>query len=550
MGQSYSVTSAAGCEVRDANGRILCTVDAGTQGAFMATTPKVEITDEEAAVIPFDSSPTAIGGGGAKIAIDTTPTQGSSNAVSSGGVYEAFESFKPTVSDVIMASPTQTVLPAEYEAKTLATNATSSSVTFGTSSINLEAKAGDNNCVLSVGDSVNGALLSCSDTEVARGFAASPDSLQVLGAPLEIVDGDEAFHACSVGQMNDAVEPLAESVAGLSQLSHSHDFKPTWSSNPRQVTVAYTVGVPTPFNAAATSQTCYEGVAIGDYIKLTKGNSFVVVGRGAKGGQSGSVSIGSNASSGNPFSTAIGYGASNNIYCTTIGSGAKGATFSSALGNDANANASGAVAIGSGAVAIGYYSTAVGAQMYENKAGASLFGAKANYADAGTFGAFVGTHCELSSDGGEPTSYFRVGELIRSITQVENEDGSVTTTTVTENKGVRISMALLMARLLELGGEEFSVETSRKTSTESPTAAGLSDSGEPVVMEETQRTREDGSIAETETLYSDGSKVIIDYNPYGADHEVMKIESHYTPDGMLAQRITTYSDGTVEEENL
>lgn len=50
-GRTYAVTSTAGCTVTDANGLTLCTVDAGTQGYFVATGNTATVTGDDAAAV-------------------------------------------------------------------------------------------------------------------------------------------------------------------------------------------------------------------------------------------------------------------------------------------------------------------------------------------------------------------------------------------------------------------------------------------------------------------------------------------------------------------
>lgn len=50
-GRTYAVTSTAGCSVTDAAGLTLCSVDAGTQGYFVATTNTATITGDDAAAV-------------------------------------------------------------------------------------------------------------------------------------------------------------------------------------------------------------------------------------------------------------------------------------------------------------------------------------------------------------------------------------------------------------------------------------------------------------------------------------------------------------------
>ncbi|MCQ2439367.1 MAG: hypothetical protein MJ074_06370 [Oscillospiraceae bacterium] len=91
VGHTYALSTASGCTVTDADGVQVTAVAAGTQGVFNPPTPKITISDENAKVIPFVDAPAFFAGpgGGISITIDPNPTQGSGNAVSSGGVFLA-----------------------------------------------------------------------------------------------------------------------------------------------------------------------------------------------------------------------------------------------------------------------------------------------------------------------------------------------------------------------------------------------------------------------------------------------------------------------------
>lgn len=87
VGKTYVVTSANGCTVTLANG-VEVTLQAG-QDYFTPDTPDVTVSDDTATVVQtFNHAPARRGGGGS-VTIDPAPTQGSPNAVRSGGVYTA-----------------------------------------------------------------------------------------------------------------------------------------------------------------------------------------------------------------------------------------------------------------------------------------------------------------------------------------------------------------------------------------------------------------------------------------------------------------------------
>lgn len=87
VGKTYAVTSANGCTVTLANG-VEVELQAG-QDYFTPDTPEVTVSDDTATVVQvFNHAPARRGGGGS-VTIDPAPTQGSDNAVSSGGVYTA-----------------------------------------------------------------------------------------------------------------------------------------------------------------------------------------------------------------------------------------------------------------------------------------------------------------------------------------------------------------------------------------------------------------------------------------------------------------------------
>ena len=90
-GVGYCVTARTDATVTDGNGMSL-TVEAGAQAVFVASTAGVEYDPTACTIVQVRgnfSMPPADGSGGGQIAIDPAPTQGSENAVSSGGVYTA-----------------------------------------------------------------------------------------------------------------------------------------------------------------------------------------------------------------------------------------------------------------------------------------------------------------------------------------------------------------------------------------------------------------------------------------------------------------------------
>lgn len=90
----YVVSGAAGATVSKPDGTVIATVPTGGQAAFMATTSSVVTSDDLVEVVEsvFKVAP-ALGGsggsGGVSITFDTVPTAGSTNAVTSGGIYTA-----------------------------------------------------------------------------------------------------------------------------------------------------------------------------------------------------------------------------------------------------------------------------------------------------------------------------------------------------------------------------------------------------------------------------------------------------------------------------
>lgn len=429
-GNTYSVTTATGCTVTDERGRTLTTVDAGTQGAFMTTSPTVTITDAEATVLPFADSP-VISNGGAKIKIDETPTEGSENAVSSGGVYEAIE-------------------PLE---------------------------------------------------EVAHSHVFTSDKLITS-------------------------EPNAGHVA------------------------VYTYQVPVTRNNATL--TGIGNTLIGNEIQLQGSpcNNAVLIGRRVIAGFERCVIIGGYTWAHDSHATVVGMGGEGNESGVAVGRLAKAGKSGTAVGTASNAFTC-ATMIGSWGSASGRYTTAVGEGAEDNLGYSSmLYSGLENSSGVGRIGSFVGTEGDHDSD--EHPTYFRVGNTVIEKTSVTNDDGSVTTTTTRKNKGVKINMELLMTRLLELGGEEFEYTTSTSKSTVAASTASLLplDEETPVVtVEEKTLLRSDGTIASTEETFSDGTKKVKEYNPYGEDDPVIAIEKTLSADGVVISRTITYTNGNTTTEN-
>lgn len=104
VGKTYAVTSANGCTVTLANG-VQLTLEAG-QDYFTPNTPNVVISDDDATLtLLFNHAPGRRGSGGS-VTIDPAPTQGSDNAVSSGGVYTALRALPAPVPEPLGATTT------------------------------------------------------------------------------------------------------------------------------------------------------------------------------------------------------------------------------------------------------------------------------------------------------------------------------------------------------------------------------------------------------------------------------------------------------------
>lgn len=104
VGKTYAVTSANGCTVTLANG-VQLTLEAG-QDYFTPNTPNVVISDDDATLtLLFNHAPGRRGSGGS-VTIDPAPTQGSENAVSSGGVYTALRALPAPVPEPLGATTT------------------------------------------------------------------------------------------------------------------------------------------------------------------------------------------------------------------------------------------------------------------------------------------------------------------------------------------------------------------------------------------------------------------------------------------------------------
>lgn len=71
-GFNYVATSASGATITDANGIVLCEVQAGKQGYFVATTDTIDVGTEDVSIVEIRGNfnvPSAGNGGG----VDPTP---------------------------------------------------------------------------------------------------------------------------------------------------------------------------------------------------------------------------------------------------------------------------------------------------------------------------------------------------------------------------------------------------------------------------------------------------------------------------------------------
>ena len=103
-GKWYAVTTDSSCTVTDANGKVLCTAEAGEQKYFLATTPSITLSDEGATVTKatFNCALAALGllGGGAdKIPAEYTRAD---FLESEGGAYvSAVANFDPSTNNTL-----------------------------------------------------------------------------------------------------------------------------------------------------------------------------------------------------------------------------------------------------------------------------------------------------------------------------------------------------------------------------------------------------------------------------------------------------------------
>ncbi len=88
-GDAYSVATKTECVVTSSGGAKLGTATAGKPCTFIATTDRVNLSDSEAEFVRVNPkcAPAGSGGGDGVGVLDNTPVSGSSNAVSSGGLY-------------------------------------------------------------------------------------------------------------------------------------------------------------------------------------------------------------------------------------------------------------------------------------------------------------------------------------------------------------------------------------------------------------------------------------------------------------------------------
>lgn len=108
VGKTYAVTTAGGCTITDEDGNTVKVIAANSQGVFVAQTPSVTLSDDNALfTLVFNSALALDGnGGGGTITIDPAPTQGSDNAVSSGGVYTALHALPAPVPETLGTTTT------------------------------------------------------------------------------------------------------------------------------------------------------------------------------------------------------------------------------------------------------------------------------------------------------------------------------------------------------------------------------------------------------------------------------------------------------------
>ena len=83
-GKTYAVTCSESCVITNGTGQILCSALPGKQTTFVATGASIEVDSATAEITDVTFSTSGSGGG---VTFDSEPTNGSGNAVTSGGLY-------------------------------------------------------------------------------------------------------------------------------------------------------------------------------------------------------------------------------------------------------------------------------------------------------------------------------------------------------------------------------------------------------------------------------------------------------------------------------
>lgn len=179
-GKTYGVTCTEECVVTNGAGEVLCSAQPRKQATFVATGSSI---DEDSSTAEITDVTYSIGGsGGGNTTIDEAPTNGSGNAVSSGGMYKLLYGGSVALGTSVVKSAEDVTIGKEARTGGAGAVAVGKGAKAGQQSVAIGFNASANNAEHCVSAGYGASTASANySIAIGRAAAASKPSGQVLG---------------------------------------------------------------------------------------------------------------------------------------------------------------------------------------------------------------------------------------------------------------------------------------------------------------------------------------------------------------------------------
>ena len=179
-GKTYAVTCTEPSVVTNGAGQVLCSAQPGKQATFVATGNSIDVDSATAEITDITFS--MAGSGGREITIDDAPTNGSYNAVSSGGMYNLLYGGSVALGISVIKSSEDVTIGKEARTAGAGAVAVGKGAKAGQQSVAIGFNTSANNAEHSVAVGYGASTTTANySIAIGRAAAASKPSGQVLG---------------------------------------------------------------------------------------------------------------------------------------------------------------------------------------------------------------------------------------------------------------------------------------------------------------------------------------------------------------------------------